>query len=160
MCPPLFYPPKKDTVGMGVLDKPVPRTRSKSINEWTDFYCNTHNFCTFTTSYHRPAACQASILLNNGMTTEDRTQLQAIYEKLDFESSFDREFDPNIEKLKTEITAVCHALEHKLQGTISYYKHEKEEFFKNPRDMNHAEKLKNMLEHLKEPLYSYQEFRY
>jgi hypothetical protein len=83
-----------------------------------------------------------------------------IYEALDFKSSYGSGYDHQIEKMKAEIHEVCHAIEHKLEGTISYYKHHKDEYFKNPRDKNNYDALKNMLEHLREPLYPYQEFRY
>ena len=78
-----------------------------------------------------------------------KEDLVNIYESLDFKSSYDQNYDPQIEKMKAEIQQVCHAIEHKLEGTISYYKHHKEEYFKNPSDLNNYEALKNMLEHLK-----------
>ena len=79
---------------------------------------------------------------------------------MDFKSSYDKSYDPQVERLKAEIAEICHAIEHKLESTISYYKHHKEKFLENPRDLNNYDVLKNMLNHLKEPLYPYQEFRY
>lgn len=92
------------------------------------------------------------------MTSKDKEEISKIYESLDFKSSYSN-IDPEIEKLKAEANDICHALEHKLEGTINYYKMHKDGFFNNPNDMNHFEALKNMLRHLREPLYPYQEFR-
>jgi hypothetical protein len=91
---------------------------------------------------------------------KDEEQLKSIYESLDFKSSYDNRYDPSIEKTKSEANEICHALEHKLQGTIEYYKHHKEEFFKNPSNLNNFDALKNMLRHLREPLYPYQNYRF
>jgi hypothetical protein len=89
---------------------------------------------------------------------KDNIQLVEIYENLDFESSYG-DYEPQVEQTKAKANEICHALEHKLQGTITYYKRNKAKFFKNPNDMNSLEALENMLKHLKEPLYPYQEFR-
>jgi hypothetical protein len=84
--------------------------------------------------------------------------LGMIYENLDLESSYD-DYDAQLEEVKAKAHKICSALEHKLQGTIAHYKMNKDKFFKNPRDMNSFEALENMLKHLREPLYPYQEFR-
>lgn len=68
--------------------------------------------------------------------------------------------DPQVEQAKAKANQICQALEHKLEGVISAYKYHKNEFFKNPRDMNHLEALEGMFNHLREPLYPWQEFRY
>ena len=96
----------------------------------------------------------------NYINMKIQEDLVNIYEALDFKSSYDSGYDPQLEKMKAEIQEVCHAIEHKLEGTISYYKHHKEEYFKNPSNLNNYDALKGMLEHLKAPLYPYQEFRY
>jgi hypothetical protein len=98
-------------------------------------------------------------ILNIIMKTSDREEMATIYESLDFKSTFGDDYDPQIEQMKAEIMEVCHALEHKLEGTISYYKHHKEKYFNNPRDKNNYDALKNMLRHFREPLYPYQEYR-
>lgn len=90
---------------------------------------------------------------------EDANKLALIYENLDFKSGYS-DYDPQLEKQKAEAHSICHALEHKLQGTIEYYKHYKQEYFNNPNDMNSFQALENMLRHLAEPLYPYQNFRF
>jgi len=92
------------------------------------------------------------------MDKQDSLAIGNIYENLDFKSSYSN-VDPQIERVKAQANEVCHALEHKIEGLINYYKMTKTEFFNNPRDMNALKKLENMLKHLREPLYPYQEFR-
>ena len=94
------------------------------------------------------------------MTDKDSRAIGEIYENTNFKSSYDKSYDPWVTKQKAKVESICHALEHKLEGTISYYNHHKDKFFENPNDLNHAEALENMFNHLKEPLYPYQEMRY
>lgn len=94
------------------------------------------------------------------MRNKDLASMGEIYEGRGFESSFDKNYDPWIAKQKAHIDSVCHAIEHKLEGTISYYNHYKDEFAKNPTHLDNSEALENMLKHLTEPLYPYQEFRF
>lgn len=89
---------------------------------------------------------------------KDTDKLVKIYENLDFESSY-KNYDPLKERYISKANEICHAIEHKLQGTITYYKRNKQKFFENPNDMNSFEALENMLKHLAEPLYPYQNFR-
>jgi hypothetical protein len=93
------------------------------------------------------------------LTEKDATALATIYESLDFKSSYGSDYDPQIEKLKQEATNLCYSIEYMLEGTIAYYKQNKEQYFNNPTHMDPLEALRNMEEHLRKPLYSYRGFR-
>lgn len=93
------------------------------------------------------------------MTDEDKNTLSAIYENIDFKSSYDQSFDPRREKLKTEANEAAYSIEKMLSGTITYYKREKEKFFNNPDDMNSFESLQRLESYLRPILAQFSEFR-
>lgn len=93
------------------------------------------------------------------MTIKDKAKIGEIYENLDFKSSYDRQFDPQIEKLKTEANQNCYSIEKMLSGTITYYKREKEKFFNNPNDMNSFEALDKLESFLRPHLAQFSEFK-
>lgn len=83
--------------------------------------------------------------------------LENIYENLEFDSSYD-DYDAQTEKVKTEAKELCSYIEKYLKGTIAYYQNTKEDFFKNPSDMNKFQDLKGMFERLRPTLAQYSEF--
>ena len=91
------------------------------------------------------------------MTTRDKEELGKIYESLDFQSEYN-DYDPSIETTKAEAHELCSYIEKYLQGTINYYKNNKDQFFKNPSDMNSFENLKGMFERLRPTLAQYSQF--
>lgn len=93
------------------------------------------------------------------MTTKDKTEIGKLYESLDFKSSYPDNFDPTIEKLKSEANQKCHNIEKMLSGTITYYKREKEKFFNNPNDMNSFEALERLESFLRPHLAQFSEFK-
>lgn len=84
--------------------------------------------------------------------------LESIYENLEFESSYD-DYDAQTEKVKSDANELCSYIEKYLKGTIAFYQNAKEEFFKNPSDMNKFQELKGMFERLRPTLAQYSEFK-
>ena len=97
--------------------------------------------------------------LNTSMTRNDNDKLGEIYEGLEFKSSYDDSFDPNVEKLKSEANRNSHNIETMLSGVITYYKREKDKFFKNPNDMNSFEALTNLEALLRPQLAQFRNFK-
>jgi hypothetical protein len=95
-------------------------------------------------------------MLNNVMDNyfED---LSKIYESMDFQSSYDN-YDPTIEKMKSEVNEISSYIEKYIKGTIAYYQNNREEFFKNPSNMTPLENLKGMFERLRPTLQQYSGF--
>jgi hypothetical protein len=93
------------------------------------------------------------------MKSKDKEEIGKIYESLDFKSSYDDNFNPQIEKLKSDANQKCHNIEQMLSGTITYYKREKEKFFNNPNDMNSFEALEKLESFLRPHLAQFREFR-
>ena len=93
------------------------------------------------------------------MKRSDKDQITRIYESLDFKSSYDDSFNPQIEKLKTEANQNCHNIEKMISGLITYYKREKDKFFNNPNDMNSFESIDRLESFLRPHLAQFREFR-
>jgi hypothetical protein len=89
----------------------------------------------------------------------DKDQITRIYESLDFKSSYDDSFNPQIEKLKTEANQNCHNIEKMISGLITYYKREKDKFLNNPNEMNSFESIDRLESFLRPHLAQFREFR-
>lgn len=93
------------------------------------------------------------------MTSKDKDAIGTIYESLDFKSSYDDTYDPHLEKMKSEANANCHNIEKMLSGTITYYKREKEKFFRNPNDLGSYEAIDKLEKFLRPNLAQFSGFR-
>jgi hypothetical protein len=93
------------------------------------------------------------------MFRNDNNKLGEIYEGLEFKSSYDDSFNPEIEKLKSEANRNSHNIETMLSGVITYYKREKDNFFRNPNDMNSFEAIKNLEALLRPQLAQFRNFK-
>lgn len=82
--------------------------------------------------------------------TKDILILEELYENLR---------NPEFSRHYAETENFIRMLEHKITGLTTYFGQLKRGYENNPNDTTYASEIKALFEHLKEPLYPYQEFR-